>query len=240
MALDFDGTLTEIVDDPAAPGITDDRRAVLAAIPSGSRRLAIVSGRELDDVRVRVGVPSAIVIGNHGVEIEGPGIHERPEREVAGRLAGVLEEAESALEELTGAGPASRRAWIENKRWTATLHTRPREDAAFHAEAARALAVVVAGSGFELRPGKASWEIRPAGARDKGSAILAVLAAIPGADARHTLYMGDDATDEDAFRALADGVTVRVGAGDTAARYRVPDPAGAYDLLRTLFPAEAA
>ena len=243
VALDFDGTLTEIEDDPEAPGLTDERRTALARIPGAGRRLAIVSGRALDDVRRRVGVPEAIVIGNHGLEIEGPGIRIHPPEAVAQRLAAVLATVGRAIESGNG-GADARRAWIEDKQWTASVHTRPRGDAAHHAEIGRAIEPLVRAAGFDLRPGKATWEVRPAGARDKGTAILALLDALPGASAARTLYAGDDATDEDAFRALAAGVTVKVGADPaaadrTAAHYGVDSPADVYRLLEALFPADA-
>lgn len=231
IALDFDGTLTEIVDDPAAPGLTADRRARLAAIPGPGRRLAIVSGRRLADARQRVGIPAAIYVGNHGLEIEGPGIERRPPPEVAGRLARLLGAVARRLEGLDA------RVEIEDKRWTATLHVRPRGDAEIHAAVAAAIGDVVEEAGFVLRPGKASWEIRPAGAFDKGDALRWLLDALPDASPERALYIGDDHTDEDAFRALPDGITVRVGGPDqeTAARYRVADPDEVYRLLEALF-----
>jgi len=230
VALDFDGTLTEIVDDPEAPGLTEKRRAALARIPSQDRWLAVVSGRALEDVRRRVAIPEAILIGNHGLEIEGPGIRESPGPELTERLAAVLAEIARAVEE--------RGARIENKRWTGTIHTRPRDAARLHAEVGRAIEGVVRAAGFELLAGKATWVVRPAGARHKGGAVLRLIEALPGAAARRTLYVGDDATDEDAFRALEEGITIRVGepGASTAARYRLAEPAELYQLLGSLLP----
>jgi trehalose 6-phosphate phosphatase len=230
VALDFDGTLTEIMDDPEAPGLTEKRRAVLARIPAQDRRLAVVSGRSIEDVRRRVAIPQAILIGNHGLEIEGPGIRETPGAELAERLTAVLAEIASAAEE--------RGAWIENKRWTGSVHTRPRDDARLHADVGRVIEGAVRAAGFEIRAGKATWEVRPAGARHKGGAVLRLIEALPGATARRTLYAGDDATDEDAFRALEDGITIRVGepGASTAARYRLAAPDEVYQLLDSLFP----
>ena len=56
VALDFDGTLVEIAEDPAAPALTAARRSILSRLPSPGRRLAIVSGRALEDIRARVGL----------------------------------------------------------------------------------------------------------------------------------------------------------------------------------------
>lgn len=231
VALDFDGTLTEIMDDPAAPGLAPLRWAVLARIPAPDRHLAIVSGRALEDVRRRVGMRNAILVGNHGLEIEGPGIHERPAPDVAAALAAVIADSQPALRELSGPG---QRLWIEDKQWTASVHMRPRGDVRLHDEVGARLAPIIESAGFVLRPGNATWEIRPAGARDKGGAVRAILASIRGS-AQRTLYAGDDTTDEDAFVSLSEGVTIRIGAGETIARYRLPSPDAVYDLLGTLF-----
>jgi trehalose-phosphatase len=234
VALDYDGTLTEIVDDPAAPRLTEERRALLARIPAADRRLAIVSGRALEDVRRRVGIADAVLIGNHGLEIQGPGLSESPALEIAERLAAVMEDVARTVEE--------RDVRVENKRWTATVHTRSRDNAELHAAVGRSIVEIVRSAGFELRAGKATWEVRPAGSRHKGEAVLRVIEAFPGAAARRTLYIGDDATDEDAFRALQDGITIRVGDASvpTAAHYRLAEPVEVYELLGTLFLREVA
>jgi len=231
VALDFDGTLTEIDEDPAAPRLTGERRAALARLPGPRRRLAIVSGRALEDVRSRVLVPEAIYIGNHGLEIAGPGVARRPPEEVAERLARLLELAADRLE----GGPDGVR--VEDKTWTATLHVRPRGDARRLALVEDRLRDLVEEAGFALRSGKASWEIRPTDAFDKGDAVRYVIDAIPDGSAERALYVGDDETDEDAFRALPTAITARVGDRDveTAAQYRLADPAEVYGLLEALF-----
>jgi trehalose-phosphatase len=82
-----------------------------------------------------------------------------------------------------------------------------------------------------LKPGKEVLELAVTDA-DKGTALLRLRDDL-GAVA--TVYLGDDRTDEDAFRALSPGdLTVKVGEGETAARYRVADPAAVVRLLETL------
>lgn len=227
VALDFDGTLTEIVDDPDAPALTPSRRRVLERVETPTRRLAIVSGRSLADVRARVGIETALYVGNHGLELAGPGLspEDTATAEIAERLRALL----VGIELPPG-------AFLEDKRLTATVHIRPREDARGHARVGHALRPVVEAAGFRLRPGKASWEIRPVEARDKGDALRTLIDHIPGASPATTLYVGDDITDEDAFGALRDGVTIRVGdtAVETEARYRLASPAETYVLLEIL------
>jgi trehalose 6-phosphate phosphatase len=89
----------------------------------------------------------------------------------------------------------------------------------------------LADSSLTMKPGKDVLELAVTDA-DKGSALLR-LAGELGAAA--TVYLGDDVTDEDGFRALGpDDVTVKIGEGATEARYRVPDPAGALTTLERL------
>jgi trehalose 6-phosphate phosphatase len=86
-------------------------------------------------------------------------------------------------------------------------------------------------SSLTLKPGKEVLEIAVTDA-DKGTALRRLVAELGAAAA---MYLGDDVTDEDGFRALGtDDLTVKIGDGETAARYRVPDTAGALAVLRRL------
>jgi trehalose 6-phosphate phosphatase len=202
-------------------------------VPAPGRWLAIVSGRALADVRERVGIEHAIYVGNHGLEIDAPGLFRRSApADAEERLAALL----ASLAAQLGSMHAKEPAIVENKGLTATLHVRPREDVRRHADLGAAVKDAVEAAGFVLRAGKASWEIRPAGAATKGDALGRLIQSLPGAAPERTVYIGDDATDEDAFRALAEGLTVRVGpAGvETAARFRVSSPADVYRFLEDL------
>lgn len=226
VALDYDGTLTEIVDDPQDPALSPERRRVLARIPAAGRWLAILSGRALADVRARIGLEQAIYVGNHGLEIAAHGAVRRfAPAGAEDRLAALL----ASLAPVDG-------TLVENKGLTATLHVRPREDDRRHATLGSAIRAAVEAAGFELRSAKAAWEIRPAGAPDKGDALLHVIEGLPGAAAERTVYVGDDATDEDVFRALPTAVTARVGPPGvaTSARYRLAAPAAVYRFLEVL------
>jgi trehalose 6-phosphate phosphatase len=89
----------------------------------------------------------------------------------------------------------------------------------------------VADPSLTKKPGKEVLELAVTDA-DKGSALLRLRDDL-GAAA--TVYLGDDRTDEDAFRVLSSGdLTVKVGEGETAARFRVPDPAAVVVLLGAL------
>ena len=89
----------------------------------------------------------------------------------------------------------------------------------------------LADSSLTKKPGKEVLELAVTDA-DKGTALRRLRDEVGAAGA---LYLGDDVTDEDGFRALAaDDVTVKVGDGPTAARYRVADIPGALALLGRL------
>ena len=121
-------------------------------------------------------------------------------------------------------------ARLEVKPAAVAVHVRQVADRA----AAAALLAQVEGQvdpSLTKKPGKEVLELAVTDA-DKGSALRRLRGELGAAGA---LYLGDDVTDEDGFRALeADDVTVKVGDGETAARFRVPDTAGALAVLRRL------
>lgn len=220
--LDFDGTLVPITDKPFACELAPDVRATLSAL-AAVLPVAVVSGRQLADLGPRVGVDGIALAGNHGFEIAGPGFafREPTAVDLAGKLAAVIGELRAAIKGVPG-------AWVQDKTLTATVHFRE-SPADRLAEVDRAVEAVtephrVAGR-FVLRPGKDVLEVRPDVDWHKGRAVewltrrYAVTDALP-------IFIGDDLTDEDAFAALGDGVTILVGpARPTAARFRVDSPA---------------
>ena len=231
--LDYDGTLTPLVGRPEDAHLSEATREVLA---QGRRAptldVVIVSGRSLADVQAMVGVPGLTYVGNHGFEIEGPGIsyrHPGTDRHVA-----TIARAAGELERLKIEG-----AWVEQKGVTLTYHLRAvppelRETAEDQAEALlrrRHLRVVVGRDAVEGRP-PVDWH--------KGHAVLYVLMRRHGVQwpARlRALYIGDDATDEDAFRSLRGmGRSICVAPVEstegTAADFRLPDPEAVVQLVR--------
>lgn len=244
LVLDFDGTLTEIVPDPDAPVLAEDRRAVLRALAdSPSLRLAVLSGRARADVERRVGVPGVTYAGNHGLEMVGwtaPGV-------AAARPA-----LERYLEGLRGGGSLPVAIRVEDKGATATVHvvgTRaPAVRDALLAALEKRLAALWPDADassaatadaeplpapLRLHPGKASVEVRPRVAWDKAMAFRRLLETwgVPPACA---LYAGDDVTDECVFEGIPEAVGVKVGDGATAAGYRASSPAEVVDFLRIL------
>ncbi|HSE27632.1 MAG TPA: bifunctional alpha,alpha-trehalose-phosphate synthase (UDP-forming)/trehalose-phosphatase [Gemmatimonadales bacterium] len=230
--LDYDGTLTEIVDHPEAARLGPQALDALQRAASAQHLdVTVVSGRALDDLRTRVPVPGVTLVGNHGFEIEGPGLHwHHPE---AGGARVALAEAVRRLEAL-----GEPNTWVEDKGVTLSWHLRSMPEQA-RARAERRGAAVLERLGLRAVPGKAVLEARPPLEWHKGLAVLQVLRARYGDEWTgrvRAMYVGDDQTDEDAFRSLAGlGRSLRVGDSQvTAATDRLPDPEAVTALVRWL------
>lgn len=225
VAVDFDGTLAPLVDDPmtsrALPGAMDLLDS-LAELPD--TWVAIVSGRALAALRQLTGAGEPLLlVGSHGVETSYRDPAPTMDEAEAARFA----ELEADLTELLRAHPLAR---LERKPHSLVLHTRgiPTQEARAALTEGRALAE---GRDLQLTPGKDVLEMatRHVG---KGTALLD-LAHARGVD--KVLYIGDDVTDEQAFAALGpDHLTVRVGPGETVAQHRVRDETHVVTLLRGL------
>jgi trehalose 6-phosphate phosphatase len=181
--------------------------------------VALVSGRGVADLRAVSSLEGPYRwIGSHGAEYDGP---------LTGELAARRDALAERLAPLVAAVPGAR---LEVKPASVAVHVRQVTD---RVAAAGLLeqASAVADPSLTLKPGKEVLELAVTDA-DKGTALLRLRDDL-GAVA--TVYLGDDRTDEDAFRVLSPGdLTVKVGEGETAARYRVPDPAAVVLLLETL------
>lgn len=231
--LDYDGTLTPIVARHDEAFLDPEVRGLLDAL---SRRcvVAVISGRDLDDVRARVGLDALWYAGSHGFDMAGPGGWR--EQAVAGREAAPqLDAAEGALRAAVVAIPG---AAIERKRFSIAVHWRntpPEHAAAVEAAVDAALA---GRAGLRRGAGKKVFELLPAADWNKGRALLRLLQRLDleRPDAA-VLFAGDDLTDEDAFRVVRRlergvGVLVREGPGAPShATVRLRDPD---DLARFL------
>ncbi|HET7742167.1 MAG TPA: trehalose-phosphatase [Mycobacterium sp.] len=230
---DFDGTLSPIVDDPAAASILPLARDALTAL-AASCPVAILSGRDVLDVRARVDVPGLWYAGNHGLEIVSPvGAHHDNGEALSSHPA--LSRAEDALREQLNGIPG---AEVERKRHAVAVHYRRVEP---QLVAAVISAVHIAGRRESLRVmhGRKVIELRPDMDWDKGTALLWIASQL-GAKEVTPLYLGDDLTDEDAFDAVErDGIGIVVGHdedGDrlTSARLAVDDPQQVAELLTAI------
>ena len=218
--LDYDGTLTPIVARPEDAELDDAMRAVLERLAT-TCTLAIVSGRDLADVRGHVGIESIHYAGSHGFEIDGPRVRARRGEEF-------LDDLDHAEHELRGALDAVDGARVERKHFAVAVHFRG-VDRARVDEVRAAVERVHARrpDRLERTGGKEILELRPAMEWDKGRA-LCWLARELGADVDRvpTIYIGDDTTDEDAFAVLREqgiGIVVTTERRRTRASYRLRD-----------------
>ncbi len=204
LALDFDGTLSPIVPRPEDAALLPAAREPLRRLCArDDTRVAIVSGRGLADVRHRVALDDAYYAGNHGMEIDGPGVHRVHAAAAARRPA--LETCAAALAERLRPFDGVQ---IEDKGLTLSVHYR--RAAAPNAEAAVLAAVEEScdrAAGLRATRGKRVVEVRPDVPWDKGRATRFLFDSLRGAGAPPVpgIFVGDDRTDEDAFRALLGG-----------------------------------
>jgi trehalose-phosphatase len=221
--LDYDGTLTPIVEDYTKAYLADDMRAAVAALAEHCK-VAVISGRDLKMLRSFVQLDGVTYAGSHGFEIAGPGgLSDSLEKGV--EFLPVLDDAEERLR--SGLAGISGHA-VERKRFSIAVHFRraaPEDTGRIETSVD---SVLSAFPGLRKGHGKKVFELRPDIAWDKGRAVDWLLARL-GADrdAMLPIYVGDDVTDEDAFRALAGrGLTLVVQGPDdrlTAADYALAD-----------------
>ena len=216
--LDVDGTLLELALSPEAvtvPSSLVPRLERLRTLLGGA--LALVSGRPLsgiDRLFAPLRLPAA---GVHGAELR---LNDGSIRHVALDTAR-LDPVRYAFDRFAGAHEGT---LVEDKQFAVTLHFRRRPDLASEVRQLGASLTADLGDEFQVLEGKMVLEIRPAAAT-KGSAVDAFLQKKPFVG-RRPVYLGDDRTDEDAFRVVNDagGVSVAVGMADaTTARTRLAD-----------------
>jgi alpha,alpha-trehalase len=222
--LDYDGTLTPIVSQPEDAWLSDSMRQTLREFAARGP-VAILSGRDLDDVRRRVNIDSIVYGGSHGFDIAGPrGLRRQMATESLPTLDLAEKELHAAFDGISGAR-------VERKRFSVAAHYRNVNESDL-AKMEQAVGEV-ATRHRKLRRinGKKVYELLPDVAWDKGKAVLWLLETL-GLESRsggiRPIYIGDDRTDEDAFRALEQrgiGILVSEQSQPTAARYSLRDPA---------------
>jgi len=229
--LDYDGTLTPIVNHPEAAWLSESMRETLRSLVARVP-VAILSGRDLDDVRGRVHVDGIVYAGSHGFDIMGAG---GLRRELGGEYLPVLDAAEAELREALDEIPG---AQLERKHFSVAAHYRNvNEDDAFRVAQA---VDEVAARHRELRRinGKKVYELLPDIDWNKGKAVLWLLETLElERGSALPIFIGDDRTDEDAFSALEKrgvGVLVSEQPQVTAASYWLNNPEEVERFLRAL------
>lgn len=234
--LDYDGTLTPIVEDPPKAYLSPNQREVLASLLRNEKNfVCVISGRAIEQLRGFIGLKGLVLAGNHGMEISGPNIsyvndgalRAKPLlKEIAETLKLMLSDFEGSL--------------VEDKGLTVSVHYRmvpvkrhPRVKRLFY----RAMEGFLASNAIIVTRGKKILEVRPNVVWDKGYAVRWILDYLSDhllGERPYPIYMGDDETDEDAFRSLKDrGLTILVSPrkGASEASYFIKSVAEAYQFL---------
>jgi trehalose 6-phosphate phosphatase len=217
VASDFDGTLSEIVQDPDLATPLERSRAALEALSAlEGTTVAVISGRRRSDLVDRFDNPSFILIGEHGADHGSPPGPETP----------ALARARQLVEAAVRSTPGSR---AEHKTRSVGFHYRSVPDPHQLVEDLRRRARDI--TGLMLVEGKAILELTDSSV-DKGAALAELKRSL---DVDRVLFIGDDVTDETAFAVLGPGdVGVHVGLGPTLAKMTVPDPSALADLLEAI------
>lgn len=208
LLLDYDGTLTPIVERPELALLPPDMKELLGRA-SRHYTLGIISGRSLAGVKELVGLEGIYYAGNHGFEISGPGIElVKPEAErVRPTLVNLCEELRTKLNDIKG-------AIVEDKGSTASVHYRlvaQEEFGRLKNIFEEAVRPHIDSGAVRVTHGKKVFEIRPNVEWDKGKAVLWISSVVDPKGELTPVYVGDDRTDEDAFSALKEkGVTILV------------------------------
>lgn len=210
--LDYDGTLTPIVDRPEDAIISESMREAVKGL-SQRCPTCVVSGRDRPVVQELMGLDTLIVAGSHGFDIWSP-TGGKIEKEHGGEFADLLAEVEQRLHAVMDPIEG---ALIEPKKTSVAAHYRLVAEAERH-KVKEIVDQILADHPDRLKctPGKMVWEIQPKIDWDKGKAVLYLLQAL-GLDHEEVMpmYLGDDITDEHAFAAIEGrGIGIFVGRAD--------------------------
>jgi trehalose 6-phosphate phosphatase len=223
LLFDVDGTLAPIVARPELATVPPETRSEIARLSDRYLLVACLSGRSGAEAERLVAVPGVRYVGNHGLELE-------PDAEGGASVIARFRER------IDGRWP------VEDKHFTLALHFREAENEDAARTALLEIAAEADAEGLDARWGRKVLEIRPRIDADKGTAVRRLLEE---SGARRGLYAGDDTTDLDAFRGLANAsleTAVRVAVDSAEAPWELLDeadvvvdgPGALLDLLRGL------
>ncbi|MDF1572889.1 MAG: trehalose-phosphatase [Bacteroidales bacterium] len=207
---DYDGTLSPIVKDPEKAYMTEHRRDLLSEL-SEHHTVAVVSGRDRSAIQSFVDLDNIIYAGSHGFRISGPGgIHMEMEKaqELLPRLNKMEKQLTIMLEEMIEG------VQIERKHYAIAIHYRNAPRGTYKTIVEMVNTVIGGDKDFKKGRGKKLLEIKPSMNWHKGKALEWIMDKLNFSwpDEYLPMYIGDDITDEDAFRTLADdGLGILVG-----------------------------
>ena len=212
---DIDGTLVDLDDDPGGVRLDGDLRALIAALHrAAGGAVALISGRHLPDIDALMEGAQFPAAGQHGTE----------RRDATGRVthhAVRTAQLDWAHDQIAAATAKHPGLLLQHKGLSLALHYRRAPRLAGYAHRLAQSLLPRLGSEYCIQRGKRIVELKPAG-KDKGAAVLEFMAEDPFRG-RTAVFLGDDLTDEYGFTTVnrLKGYSVKVGAGRTAARYRL-------------------
>ncbi|KAI5355528.1 Hypothetical predicted protein [Prunus dulcis] len=239
--LDYDGTLSPIVEDPDRAFMSREMRN---AVKAAARYFptAIVSGRCRDKVHSFVKLGELYYAGSHGMDIKGPSKSSKYKNgnqavlfQPASEFVPMIDEVCKILVEKTRSISGAR---VENNKFCLSVHFRCVDEKSWAALAEQVRLVLNEYPKLRLTQGRKVLEIRPTIKWDKGKALEFLLESLGYANSNEVLpvYIGDDRTDEDAFKVLRDrgqgfGILVSKVPKETNASYSLQEPAEVKDFL---------
>ena len=237
LLIDYDGTLTPIVESPESAYLSPVVRQQLQNLARIScLTLGIVSGRELTDLQERVGISGIIYVGNHGLEIEGAGISfvNPTARQAAPLLHSLHHDISKAIAHIKG-------ALIDDKGLTLSLHYRLVDElqlAELNSIFNQIAKGPLASGQIKITPSKKAYDIRPSLDWDKGKAEEFIAQKLNDKRKLLTLFIGDDVTDYDGFHQTNRDGGISIFVGDAHAKapaqYFLNSPEEVYQFLQML------
>jgi len=231
--LDYDGTLTPIVARPELALLSESMRCCLQEL-SQYYTVAIISGRQLKDIRRLVALDQLYYAGNHGLELLGPQ-DEQAARMVHEDFQGAVSAAYKVLSKSIGNIPG---IIVEDKKFSLSVHYRCVDNKNIKIIERVIDSVLAKYTNLLKHFGKKVFEIRPAVSWDKGRIVLYLLDKLVLSNDKFVpIYIGDDVTDEDAFLALKKkGISLLVSEleRDSYADYALRDTGEVQAFLRYL------
>ncbi|XP_040169626.1 probable trehalose-phosphate phosphatase J [Anopheles arabiensis] len=233
LLLDYDGTLAELTSHPNLTQMSDAMRDSLRNIAnSGKAFVAVISGRDVDGVKEKIGLENVIYSGNHGLEV----LYPNGTRHNQGIPRDVADNFDKMIDQLNRE-VVHHGSWVENKRVSITFHFREAEQQYVPEMAARAKEIIES-YGYRANAAHASVEGKPPIQWNKGLAAEYILGTSFDANwrQRKVLFAGDDTTDEDVMRMIkGTGRSFRVTKDKdlvTSADYKIPSVDAVYHLLK--------
>lgn len=244
MFLDYDGTLSPIVNDPEQAFMSEAMRTTVRKL-ARYFPTAIVSGRCRDKVYNFVRLGELYYAGSHGMDIKGPSKgskHKKGTQAVlfqpASEFLPMIDEVYQQLLEIIKSTPG---AMVENNKFCVSVHFRCVDEKKWTELAKQVGSVLEGYPSLRLTQGRKVLEIRPTIKWDKGKALEFLLESLGYANCSDVfpVYIGDDRTDEDAFKVLRQrgqgfGILVSKAPKDTNASYSLQEPSEVMAFLRRL------